>query len=128
MSTRAGHTKRLSVASIGLDPNVRCQRVYPVEGTRKTVDILKTVGLRLNREQAVHLARVLLAAAQEWDSVDITAYRFRKRRLDGTYQLTVTTTVRAPLTSRPAAQAVVATRYGSALHSTPAAATMSRRG
>jgi hypothetical protein len=41
------------------------------------------------KDQAIHLARVLLAVSQEWEEVDITAYRL-KRRADGTYQITVT--------------------------------------
>ena len=81
---------RKTVASVRVDPNVRCMRVYPTEGTGKTVVGLKTVGIRLNREQAIHLARALLAGAQEWDDIDITARRFEKRRSDGTYAVTVT--------------------------------------
>jgi hypothetical protein len=73
---------------------VRCLRIYPVEDNRKrtkTIANLQTVGLKLSREQAVHLARVLLAAAQDWDEIDITAWRFKKRKADGTYPVTVTT-------------------------------------
>jgi hypothetical protein len=51
---------------------------------------LQTVGLRLTREQALHLARVLLAVTQEWVEIDITAYRFKRRSSDGTYPVTVT--------------------------------------
>ena len=43
----------------------------------------------MSREQAVHLARVLLAAAQEWNEIDITAWRAYKRHSDGTYNVTV---------------------------------------
>lgn len=81
---------RKSPKSITIDPNVRCQRIYPVENTNKNVRDLKTVGIKLTREQAIHLARVLLAAAQDWDEIDITAYRFKKRQSDGTYHITVT--------------------------------------
>jgi len=76
--------------SISIDPNVRCQRIYPTEDTQKRVADLKTVGMKLSRDQAVHLARVLLAASQEWEEMDITAYRFEKRKQDGTYHITVT--------------------------------------
>jgi hypothetical protein len=69
---------------------VRCLRIYPVEDTTKDVKKLKTVGLKLSRDQAIHLARVLLAVSQEWDEVDITAYRLEKRKSDGTHQVTVT--------------------------------------
>jgi hypothetical protein len=81
---------RRSSRSVTINPNVRCLRVYPVEGTRRTLDELKTVGLRLSRDQALHLARVLLAVTQEWSEVDITAYPSRPRATDGTYQVTVT--------------------------------------
>ena len=81
---------RQSAASLKLDPNVRCERVYPVESTTKTVSDLKTIGLKLSSSQARHLALVLLAAADVWEEIDITAYRFEKRISDGTYHITVT--------------------------------------
>lgn len=51
------------------------------------------MGIRLSKEQAIHLARVLLVVTQEWDEVDITAYRFERRQEDGTFRLTVTSQV-----------------------------------
>jgi hypothetical protein len=90
--------KRKAASSIKINPNVRCLRIYPVEdnrSSRKTISELKTVGIKLSREQAIHLARVLLAAAQEWDEMDITAWRVYRRQSDGTYNLTVTTAVPA---------------------------------
>ena len=81
---------RESTARIRVDPNVRCERIYPTERTRKSVSDLKTVGIKMSNEQAVHLARVLLAASQEWGEIDITAYRFGQRKADGTYKVTVT--------------------------------------
>ena len=81
---------RTSPSAININPNVRCLRIYPTELTKKSVAQLKTVGLKLSQDQAVHLARVLLAAAQDWQEIDLTAYRFTPRRSDGTYQLTVT--------------------------------------
>ncbi len=83
-------SKRNSPTAISIDPNVRCLRVYPVEDSRKSVPELKTIGIKMTREQAVHLARVLLAVTQEWDEIDVTAYRFDKRKSDGTYHITVT--------------------------------------
>ncbi len=84
-------SKRKSPRSITVDPNVRCQRITPVEDTRKTIENLKTVGIKLNKEQAIHLARVLLAVSQEWDEIDITAWRLeKKRKTDGTFHITVT--------------------------------------
>jgi hypothetical protein len=82
--------KRQSATAIKIDPNVRCQRIYPTEDTTRTVADLKTVGIKLTKEQAIHLARVLLAVAQEWDEVDITGYRFERRKRDETYHLTIT--------------------------------------
>jgi len=86
--------KRHAASSIKIDPNVRCLRIYPVEDNRnstKTIADLKTVGIKLSRAQAIHLARVLLAAAQGWDEIDITAWRVYKRQSDGTYNITITT-------------------------------------
>jgi hypothetical protein len=81
---------RESVSSIAVDKNVRCRRVYPVEGSDKVLADMKTVGIRLSREQAIHLARVLLVATQEWEELEITAYRTSPRQSDGTYEITVT--------------------------------------
>jgi hypothetical protein len=91
---KASAKKRKAASSIKIDPNVRCLRIYPVEDSRRTsksIADLKTVGLKLSRDQAIHLARVLLAAAQEWEEIDITAWRVYKRQSDGTYNVTVTT-------------------------------------
>lgn len=85
--------KRRSAGSINVDTNIRCLRVYPIEDTKRSVPDLQTVGIRLSKEQAMHLARVLLAVTQEWDEVDITAYRFEKRKEDNTYRLTITSRV-----------------------------------
>lgn len=81
---------RKSAKSITIDSNVRCLRIYPTESTSKTVRDLKTVGARLSRDQAIHLARVLLAAAQDWEEIDITGYRHERRASDGSYRLTIT--------------------------------------
>jgi hypothetical protein len=85
--------KRHSASAISVDTNVRCLRIYPTEETKRTVPELQTIGIRLTKEQAIHLARVLLVVTQEWDEVDITAYRFEKRREDGTFRLTITSQV-----------------------------------
>jgi hypothetical protein len=88
--------KRQSASAVSVDTNVRCRRVYPTEDTKRTVSDLQTVGIRLTKDQAIHLARVLLMVTQEWDEVDITAYRFEKRQEDGTYRLTITSQVEIP--------------------------------
>jgi hypothetical protein len=58
---------RRAATSIRVNPDVRAMRVYPVEGSDKTIDQLNSVGIKLSRDQAVHLARVLLAVSQDWD-------------------------------------------------------------
>lgn len=93
---KQARSKRQSASAVNVDTNVRCLRVYPTEGTQRTVSELQTVGIRLTKEQAIHLARVLLIVTQEWDEVDITAYRFEKRQGDGTYRLTITSQVEIP--------------------------------
>jgi hypothetical protein len=82
-------SKLKTVTSVRVNPNVRCWRVRPVEDTKKNLKDLQTIAIELDREQAIHLATVLLTAAQKWEGVGITAYRFR-RRSDGTYPVTVT--------------------------------------
>ena len=88
---------RKSVKSLTVDQNVRCQRIIPVEDSQNTPCsgkhsarwTGKTIALHLTKDQAVHLARVLLAATQEWNEIDVTAFRLQ-RRADGTYPVTVT--------------------------------------
>lgn len=82
---------RKSPKSVPIEANVRCMRIYPTEGTDKNVSELKAIGIKLSKEQAIHLARVLLAVSQEWDEIDVTGYRLKRRKSDGTYQITVTT-------------------------------------
>ncbi|OWK41622.1 hypothetical protein FRUB_03700 [Fimbriiglobus ruber] len=84
---------RQSARAISIDSNVRCERIYPTEDTKRTIADLQTVGIRLNKEQAIHLARVLLAVTQEWDEIDITAYRLERRQEDGTFKITVTSLI-----------------------------------
>lgn len=80
---------RKSARLVTISPNLRCQRIYPVPGTNKTLQELTTIGFKLTREQAVHLARVLLAVTQDWNDIDVTGFR-SKRRSDGTFPITVT--------------------------------------
>lgn len=80
---------RESAKQFGVDPNIRCAKVYPVIGSSKSISSLATVGIKLTREQAIHLAEVLLAASKEWDDIDITAYR-APRQSDLTHHITVT--------------------------------------
>lgn len=84
---------RKSVKSLTINQNVRCQRIIPVEGSAKTIADLHTVGFTLTREQAIHLARVLLAATQEWETIDVTGFRLQQRS-DGTFPVTVTSVLK----------------------------------
>ena len=81
---------RKSPRAIRINPNLRCARIYPIENTKKSVQELKTVGIKLTREQAIELSRVLLAVTQDWAEIELTGYRFERRKGDGTYHLTVT--------------------------------------
>ena len=81
---------RKAPTGITIKSNLRCSRVYPVEGTNKSISDLNTVGLKLSKEQAIDLSRTLLAASQDWDDLEVTAYRLKKRKSDGTYPVTVT--------------------------------------
>ena len=82
--------KRVSAAKLRLDPNLRALAIYPQKGTAKTTTTLKTVGIRLSKEQATAMAKLLLALSQDHDQVDITAYRADRRKSDGTFRITVT--------------------------------------
>lgn len=90
MPKQSHKRSRKSARNILIDSNVRVSRIYPIEDTKKRIENLQTVGLKLSREQAIHLARVLLAATQDWETIELTGYRFDPRDKDGTYRLTVT--------------------------------------
>ena len=79
---------RRSAKAVTINANVRCQRIYPVEGSSKTIEDLDTVGFKMNRKQAIDLARVLLAVTQDWEIVDVTGFRLRRRKSDGTFPIT----------------------------------------
>lgn len=80
--------KRISTTNINLPSYVKCKKVYPLEGTRKNIEELKTIGLKLSKSQAVEFAGLLLAASRSWSEIDITAYR--KKESDSLYRITVT--------------------------------------
>ena len=80
---------RKAASDLRVDSNIRADRVYPIEGSKKTLNELKTVALRLNKDQAIHLATTLLVAARNWEKIDLTAFRFNKRKSDGTHIITV---------------------------------------
>lgn len=71
-----------------VDNHIRCRQIYPKESDTAYRE-LKTVGVRLSQDEARHLAAALLAAAQEWQEVELVVHRFDKRQSDNTYLLTV---------------------------------------
>ncbi len=79
--------KRKATSSIKIDPNVRCLRIYPVEDNRNST---KTIAHRRPWASNCRASRrfILLACSwplrQEWDEMDITAWRVYKRQSDGT--------------------------------------------
>ncbi len=81
---------RKSLKEIQIDTNLRCQKIYPVEYSRRTLDSLQTIGIVLTKQQAIVLSRALLVASQDWDVIEVTGYRLKKRVTDSTHQLTVT--------------------------------------
>ena len=89
---------RQSVKALTVNQNVRCQSVIPdPEGQRTQCPARHsarwrgdTVGFQLTKQQAIDLAKVLLAGSQDWQQIDVTIWRFQKRKTDGTYPLTVT--------------------------------------
>ena len=53
-----------TIKRLKLKSNLRCQKIYPTESSTRTMQELKTVAIRLSRPQAIELATILLAAAQ----------------------------------------------------------------
>jgi hypothetical protein len=76
------------LTSLTIDTHVRCLQVFP-KANDAAYKELKTMGVRLSREGALHLARALLAAAQEWQEVELVVHRFDQRQSDKTYLLSV---------------------------------------
>ena len=76
------------LTSLTIDTHVRCLQVFPKEKQAAYKD-LKTMGVKLSREEALHLARAILAATQDWQEVELVVHRFDKRKSDNTYLLSV---------------------------------------
>jgi len=74
--------------SLTIDTHIRCLQVFPKEEDAAYKN-LETIGVRLSREEALHLARAILAATQEWEEVELVVHRFDKRKSDNTYLLSV---------------------------------------
>lgn len=86
-------TERISINSIleSLNTVIEVDRVFPKEDSpRVSMDDLKTIGIQLNKNQALQLAAYLsLAVSDDWSIIDITGYREPKK--NGLYRLTITT-------------------------------------
>jgi hypothetical protein len=76
------------LTTLTVDTHIRCRQIYPKEAEAAYAN-LKTVGVRLSQEEALHLAAALLAAAQEWQEVELVVHRFDRRKSDNTYLLSV---------------------------------------
>ncbi len=76
------------LTSLTIDTHVRCLQIFPTEKEAAYKD-LETMGVKLSREEALHLARAILAATQEWEEVELVVHRFDKRKSDNTYLLSV---------------------------------------
>jgi hypothetical protein len=89
---------RQSVKQLTVNQNVRCQSIYPDPDEPHTDCPARhsarwkgdTVAFHLTSQQAIDLAKVLLVGSQEWECMTVTAFRTQKRKLDGTYPVTVT--------------------------------------
>lgn len=88
---------RQSVKQLTVNQNVRCQSIYPDPDEPHTDCPAghsarwkgDTVAFHLTKQQAIDLAKVLLVGSQEWERMAVTAFRTQKRKLDGTYPVTV---------------------------------------
>lgn len=86
-------TDRISISKVieNLNTVIDVDKVYPKEDSSKVdVEDLKTIGLQLNKKQALELAAYLaLAVSEGWEKIDLTGYREPKS--NGKYRVTVTT-------------------------------------
>jgi hypothetical protein len=76
------------LTSLTIDTHVRCLQIFPKE-KEAAYEKLETMGVKLSRQEALHLARALLAATQDWEEVELVVHRFDKRKSDNTYLLSV---------------------------------------
>jgi hypothetical protein len=62
--------KRRSLKSIKIKTTQYCEAIYP-----KKKKSAICIGLKLDKNQAIDLARALLLATKDWDEMDLTAYK-----------------------------------------------------
>ena len=77
-----------SIINLGVDLKSRCLKVFPPPEAEPYRD-LANFRFRLNRDQALQLARALLAATQEWEEVEVVVHRFERRKSDGAFLVSV---------------------------------------
>jgi hypothetical protein len=76
--------------SISVKSNMSALKIYPLPGTKRSIDKLATVAMLFDREQALELATRLLIASREWDKIAVTGFRLKPRKSDGRFIVTVT--------------------------------------
>jgi len=57
--------------------NVKCKRIYPTLNSAKQISELKTIAVQLTQDQAIDLAKKLLAATQQSKLIDVTGFRLK---------------------------------------------------
>ena len=77
--------------NISLKSNLAALRVYPLPGTKRSIEELGTVAMVFDKKQAVELATRLLVASEAWEKIAVTGFRLRPRKSDGLFIVTVTT-------------------------------------
>lgn len=77
-----------SLTSLSIDMHIRCRQIFPPENEAAYKN-METMGVKLSREEALRLARAVLAATQDWQEVELVVHRFDKRPSDRSYLLTV---------------------------------------
>ncbi len=78
-------TKNILVKS-----NVSALRIYPLPGTKRSIEKLGTVAMVFDKKQAARLATRLLIASEVWDKIAVTGFRLKPRKSDGLFIVTVT--------------------------------------
>ena len=94
----------ITLKNLSIDENERCQRIIPVADSINTPCPAQhskkwkgnTIAIHLTKDEAIHLAAVLLAATQHWKEISVTARRLQRRHADGTYSIRVTSAAESP--------------------------------
>jgi hypothetical protein len=87
---------KVTPARITVDQRLRCARIYPVKGSKKSLSERTTVTLFLTAEQASQLASALKQETEEQGLQSIRIDAFRALERDGNHRLSVTGFKNAP--------------------------------